>query len=153
MDPIILATTLTALLAPFIKKAGDVALDKLAQQVPEAIGKVWDTIANRVTGASEAARDLARSPDDAENEVFFKKHLQKALEKDNVLVSELTELLERAKSEAGINAVDNAVVANNNSVSIGRITIGGAVSGKITIGNDKDASKKLKSANSGLDQG
>jgi hypothetical protein len=31
MDPISLATAITTLLAPFIKKVGDNALDKLAQ--------------------------------------------------------------------------------------------------------------------------
>ena len=144
MDPILLATAITTLLTPFIKKIGDKALDKLAQQVPEVISKIWETISSRATSASDAAVDLARSPDDTENEVFFKKQLQKALEKDAVLASELTKLLERAKTESRISAVGNGVVANNNSVSVGKISIGGNVSGGVVVGNDKQASNKPK---------
>lgn len=144
MDPISLATAITTLLAPFIKKVGDKALDKLAQQVPEVISKIWDTISSRATSASDAAVDLARSPDDTDNEVFFKKQLQKALEKDPALASELTELLERARRESGISAVGNAVVANNNSVSVGQISIGGNMGGNVVVGNDKQVSSKPK---------
>jgi hypothetical protein len=112
--------------------------------VPEVIGRVWDTISNRARSASDAAVDLARSPDDAENEVFFKKQLQKALEKDPALASELIELLEIARRESGISAVGNALVANNNSVSVGKISIGGNVSGSFVVGNDKQLSNKPK---------
>jgi len=150
MDPISLASSITALLTPFFKRAGNVALDRLAQQLPEATSKVWTAVQNRVKGATEAASDLAKSPNDAENEIFFRKQLQKALEKDKVLASELAELFDMASKEANIIAVDNAVVANNNSVSVGKITIGGAVSGKITIGNDEDTKSLSKSKISDL---
>lgn len=144
MDPISLATAVTTLLAPFIKMVGDKALDKLAAQAPEVISKIWDTVSSRTASASDAAADLARSPNDIENEVFFKKQLQKALEKDPVLARELTELLEKAKRESVISTVGNGVVANNNSVSVGQISIGGNVSGSVVVGNDKQVNKNPK---------
>ena len=47
MDPITLATAATALLAPFIKKAGGVAMDKIAEQLPDTVGKIWNAISNK----------------------------------------------------------------------------------------------------------
>src|SRR5689334_12905052 len=118
MDPITLATAATSLLAPFIKKAGAAALDKLAEQLPDTVGKIWNAISNKSSNVTDAASDLAKNPDDADNEVYFKKQLQKALEKDQDFASQLTDLMEQAKSEAGISVVGDGVVANNNSVAV-----------------------------------
>jgi hypothetical protein len=39
MGPITLATAATSLLASFLKKAGAAAMDKLAETLPESVGK------------------------------------------------------------------------------------------------------------------
>src|ERR1041385_1825257 len=77
MDPITLATAATSLLAPFIKKAGTAVLDRLAEQLPDTLGKVWNALANKSDSITEAASDLAQNPDDAFNEESFKRRLQK----------------------------------------------------------------------------
>jgi len=143
MDPITLATAATSLLAPFIKKAGTAALDKMAEKFPESVGKIWDTITHRSAMVAEAANDLAKNPDDADNEVFFKKQLQKALEKDQDFASLLTDLLEEAKSDPSINIGGDGVVAMNNSNAIkGDINFSGTISGSngITIGHSQQSS-------------
>jgi hypothetical protein len=142
MDPITLATAATSLLAPFIKKAGAAAMGKLAETLPESVGKVWEAISNRAKGAAEAASDLASNPDDADNEVFLKKQLQKALEKDQEFASMLTDLVEKAKSDPSINIGGDGVVANNNSTAVGKVSIGGNVNGNFTVGNNNQVTSK-----------
>ena len=141
MDPITIATAATSLLAPYNKKAGAAALDKLAEQLPESIGKVWNAISNRSQSAVEAAGDLANKPDDSDNEVFLKKQLQKALEKDSEFASQLMELIEQAKSDPSINIGGDGVVATNNSFAAREINVGD-VSGNLTIGNNNQGNNK-----------
>ncbi len=128
MDPITLATAATSLLAPFLKKAGTAALDKLAEQLPDTVGKIWNAISSKSSSAVEAAGDLALNPDDADNEVVFKKQLQKALEKDQDFAGLLTDLMEQAKSESGISNIGDGVVATNGSIG-NAFKTGGSISG------------------------
>ena len=144
MDPITLAATATSILAPFIKKAGAAALDKLAEQLPETVGKVWNAISNKSESVKDAAGDLAKNPDDADNEVFLKKQLQKAFEKDQDFAAMMSDLLEKAKSEAGDTVGGDKITttANNNSTAVGKISVGGNVSGNFTIGNNNQVNSK-----------
>jgi len=139
MDPITLAAAATALLSPFIKKAGEAAAEKLGEKLPEGLGKVWKAISKKSSNVKEAAGELAKNPDDLDNEVFFKKNLQKELEKDAEFARMLAELLESAKKEQGIHISGDGVVANNNSNAVGKIEIGGDLTGNITIGNSNSA--------------
>lgn len=144
MDPITLAATATSILAPFIKKAGAAALDKLADQLPDTVGKVWSAISNKSESIKEAASDLAKSPDDADNEVFLKKQLQKVFEKDQEFASVMTDLLEKAKGEVGDTIGGDKITAsaNNGSVSIGKFSIGGNVNGNVITGNNNQVTNK-----------
>ena len=142
MDPITLATAASALLMPYLKKAGAAAMDKLAETLPESVGKIWSAISNKSGTVTEAANDLAKNPEDADNEVFFKKQLQKALEKDQEFASQLTDLMEKAKSDSAINIGGDGVIADHNSTAVGKISIGGNVTGNFTIGNNNQVSSK-----------
>jgi hypothetical protein len=144
MDPIPLAAAATSLLAPFIKKAGAAALDKLAEQLPDAVGRIWNAVSNKSGSITEAAGDLAEKPDDADNEVVFKKQLQKAFEKDQEFASMITDLIEQAKSESGKTIVGDQITtsADNNSIAVGKVSIGGNVSGNLTIGNNNQIDSK-----------
>jgi hypothetical protein len=136
MDPITLATAATTLLAPFIKKAGTAAMDRIAEKFPDAVGKVWDAISKKSSNAAEAAGDLAKNPDDTDNEVFFRKQLQKALEKDQEFANLLADLVDNAKNDPSINIGGDGVVATNNSTAVGKVSIGGNVNGNFVIGNN-----------------
>ena len=142
MDPIMLATAATSLLAPFIKKAGAAALDKLAESLPDTVGKMWNAISNESESVKDAANDLAKNPEDADNEVFLKKQLQKAFERDQEFASMIADLIEKAKSEASISVVGDGVVANNNSVAVRDVSISGDLSGNLTIGNNNQINNK-----------
>jgi hypothetical protein len=144
MDPIMLATAATSLLAPFIKKAGAAALDKLAEQLPDTVGKIWNALSKKSDRVTEAASELAQKPDDAFNEENFKRQLQKTFEKDQEFASLMTDLIEKAKSESSntVGGDQINVSADNNSTAVGKISIGGNVSGNFTIGNNNQITSK-----------
>lgn len=142
MESATLATETTSLLVPFIKKAGAAELDKFAEQLPDAVGKVWNAILNKSSSVTEAASDLAQNPDDTDNEVVFKKQLQKAIEKDPSFASLLTDLIEKAKDATSIPSSGDTVTANNNSIAVGKISVGGNVNGNFVIGNNNQVGGK-----------
>jgi len=84
---------------------------------------------------TDAASDLAKNPDDADNEVFLKKQLQNALEKDQDFARQLTDLIEQAKSDPSINIGSDGVEASNNSVAVGNNFQANNNTGTISIGN------------------
>jgi len=143
MDPITLATTATTLLAPFIKKAGTAVLDKLAEQLPDTLGKVWNALANKSDSITEAASDLAQNPDDTFNEESFKRRLQKTFEKDQEFASLMADLIEKAESDPSLKSAGDQITtsASNNSVAVGKISVGGNVNGNFVIGNNNQVSK------------
>lgn len=119
-----LATTATTLLLPYIKKAGAFALDKLTQQISEkspSLAKILEAISN--SGDSErvagAAKDLAnnKNPDTAK---IFEQQLTTALQvtmmNNEELTKRISDLMEKAKSESGINNSGDGIVADHNSV-------------------------------------
>jgi len=149
MDPITLAAAASSLLAPFLKKAGAAALDKIAEQLPDTVGKVWNAISNKSSNITEAASDLANNPDDADNEVVFKKQLQKAFEKDQDFAILLTDLIEKAKSDPSINIGGDGVVATNGSIgnafkNTGTMNVGGSFNISSNVQNTNNQSRKDK---------
>jgi hypothetical protein len=143
MDPITLATAATSLLAPFIKKAGAAALDKLAEQLPDTLGRVWNALSNKSDSITEAASDLAQNPDDAFNEENFKRRLQKTFEKDQEFAGLMAELIEKAESDPSLKSDGDQITASasNNSVAVGKVSVGGNVNGNFVIGNNNQVNK------------
>jgi hypothetical protein len=145
MDPITLATAATALLAPFLSKVGEKAIEKIAEQLPDKVGAVWHGIWNRIKekpAAADAANDLVTNAEDPDYQQTFVTQLKKAIEKDEDFASQLTELVEQARSDPSINIGGDGVVANNNSTAVGKISIGGSVSGNFVIGNNNKVNDK-----------
>ena len=144
MDAPQLAAAVKDMLVPHIKKAG--SGDGIAGQMSGALRNVWDAIVDGSLAAADAAGDLASSPDDADNETFFKKQLQKSFEKNHGFAEQLTELLEKAKSEAPKAPAGDQITATatNNSVAVGKFSIGGNVDGNIVIGNNNQVNKDKK---------
>lgn len=143
MDPITLATAATTLLAPYISKVGEKVMDKIAEQLPEKIGAVWNAIQDRLFKdkplVAAAASDLVKNAEDIDNQESFARELRKALKDlkdDEGFASQLTDLIEQAKSEAGISNVGDGVVATNGGIG-NAFKVGGSVSGStINISSD-----------------
>ncbi len=101
MDSTALAAAATALLAPYIAKAGEKLAEKVGEKLPDQIGKLWTAIAGKFKGkpaAEEAAKDLAAKPDDEDNQAAFRKELKKLLADDDDFVNELAKLFNTAKA-------------------------------------------------------
>ncbi len=145
MDPVTLATAATTLLAPYLAKLGEAAIEKVGEQLPEKVGNVWNAIAKRFKGnpaAAGAASDLAKNAEDDDNKDAFTLQLKKALKEDEDFANALVDLLEQAQNAQGISNVGDGAVATNHSVAVGKLTISGDVSGNITIGDNNQVSKK-----------
>ena len=147
MDPAALAQTVTTLLAPFLVKMGESMVTEVGAKLPEKLGKLWGAIANRFQGnpsAAGAASDLAQNAEDPDNQEAFALQLRKMLKGDDEFAYQLTDLLEDARKESGISVVGNGVVANNNSIAVGKIDIGGNMDGNLTIGNENQVNRNKK---------
>ncbi len=141
MDPATIAAAATALLAPYLAKAGEKAAEKLGEALPENLGKLWGAIGQKFKGkpaAEEAAKDLAAAPADEDNQAAFRKELKKSLSEDVEFVQALTHLLQAAQSihtESG-----DIIQGNNNSwvkTNYGNIIhdAGDVRTGDVNVGN------------------
>lgn len=147
MDPAELAQTVTGLLVPLLAKMGESVATEVGAKLPDRIGKLWGAITNRFQGnpsAAGAASDLVQKADDPDNQEAFTLQLRKVLKGDEDFAHHLTDLLEEAKKESGISVVGNGVVANNDSIAVGKIHIGGNMDGNFTIGNQNQINRKKK---------
>ena len=137
MDPATLATATTALLAPYLAKLGGSFMEEVGSRLPDKVGKVWETIVSRFKGnptASSVANDLVKKADEPDNQEAFALQLKKLLKEDEEFASTLQSILKDAQGQ--ISNVGDGAVATNGSVGVGKIEIGGNLSGNITIGNN-----------------
>jgi cobalamin biosynthesis protein CobT len=148
MDPVMLATTVTALVAPYLEKMGESMMEEAGAKLPEKIGKLWGVISNRFKGnpaASGAGNDLVKKADDTDNQEAFALQLKKALKDDEEFANALQAMLKEAQDT--ISNVGDGAVATNGSIGVGKIEIGGDVSGNIVIGNNNQVSSWAKKKN------
>ncbi len=141
MDPATLAATVTALVAPYLAKLGEAAMEKVGEQLPEKVGNVWNLIVQRFKGnpvASGVANDLTQKADDPDNREAFTHQLKKALRDDTEFATALSEMLEQA--QGSISNVGSGAVATGGSIGVGNVEVGGDLSGNIVIGNNNRVS-------------
>lgn len=145
VDPATLAATVTSLLTPFIPKMGESMMEEMGPKLPEKIDKVWSAISNCFKGnptASGAAKDLVKNSEDKVNQEAFALQLKKALKEDADFSNMLVDLLEEA--QGSISNVGNGAVASGGSIAVGKIHVGGNMSGNIAIGNNDQSSDRNK---------
>lgn len=141
MDPATLAATATTLLAPYLAKLGKSLMDESGARLPETVSKLWELITARFKGnptASGAANDLAQKADDIDNQEAFALQLKKLLKNDEEFAGALQSMLKEAQGQ--ISNVGDGAVATNGSIGVGKIEIGGDVSGNIVVGNNNQVS-------------
>lgn len=148
MDPITLAASVTTLLAPYLAKAGKVLADKAAEQLPGAVGALWDKISAKFQSkpaAQDAAVDLVQNPSDQDNQAAFETQLRKMLKDDPAFLEELSGLTEKAQQEA-IKLQGSGAIATSGGVAAGQggVAVGGNVQGNIVVGNNNKVSNKPK---------
>jgi hypothetical protein len=152
MDPATLAATVTGLIAPFLAKMGEAAVEEVGAKLPEKIGKLWLAISNRFSKNPTAlgtASDLTKNAEDTDNQDAFSLQLRKTLKEDPDFANLLADLLEEA--QGSISNVGDGAVATAGSIAVGKIQIGGDLSGNLTIGNNNqvsDRNQRLKNQGS-----
>ena len=141
MDPMTLASTATALLAPYLAKAGEAIAGEAISKLPEGVDKLWGLISNQFKGkpaAEGAAQDLAEKAGDPDNQEAFSLQLKKALKENPEFATQLADML-KPKAEGGsIQNTGSGAVATNGGVAAGAggIAIGGNVGGSVVFGNN-----------------
>ena len=138
MDPQTIATTAVSVIAPYLTKAGEKAVEEVGKKLPETVGKLWRSMQVRWSGkpaAEEAAKDLVAAPEEPDNQAVFRKELRKLLETDSAFAVELVALLHslQHESDATIRNSGSGAVATGSSVAAGAggIAVGGNVSGSV----------------------
>lgn len=100
MDPVSLTPVVFSLVLPYLQKIAEKAVESL----PEAVGKVWDVVKEKMTTKPETASlpaDLEKTPDSAVVQGAFQYQLEKLLANDDAFAKQLAELVEVAKNQQG----------------------------------------------------
>jgi hypothetical protein len=140
MDPISIAPLVIStwnLIAPYAKKVGEKLAEKASDALPDAVGKVWDTVKGKMEERPETKTlptDLAATPDDQSVQGAFQYQLKKLLENDDAFAQQLENLVNDAK-EGSVSNIGDGAVATNHSNAIGKIEAGHDISGNIMVGN------------------
>lgn len=141
MDPVTLAATATTFLLPYLAKAGKIAIENIAKEMPDTVGVLWDKISKKFQGkpaAEGAAQDLTANADDKDNQDAFALQLRKMLKDDPDFAAEFEGLLKQAQASVNINVQGSGAAASHGGVAAGQggIAIGGNVDGNIVMGNN-----------------
>lgn len=105
----LLASSAVALLSPFLKKAAEKGAEKLGES---AAGTLFEKLrlSLKTPAGQEALSDLAKQPDDADNQAGLRKEIRKAAEQDPEFAKQLQELMTSAATTS-----DNQVALGNNN--------------------------------------
>src|SRR5512142_2247041 len=123
MDPAMLATAVTSLLAPYLAKAGGAILDRATAALPDAVSDLWNKVTNHFEGkpAAAAAADLAQKPYDEDQQALFAAQLKIALKNDPDFAAAVEGLVKKAAgdSEGGHNVtITTGNISGNTGSSI-----------------------------------
>jgi len=149
VDPIsipLIVTGTWTVLKPFVKKAGGKLLDRAGELLPEAVGKVWDTVKAKMESKPETAdlpAEVAKAPDDEDAQAAFRYQLKKLLENDETFAKQLDALVKEAKQVTVTNmsatlSGDGAIAQGEGATAVGKggVYVGGNASGNIVTGNN-----------------
>ena len=161
MDPVSIAPLVISawkLIAPYAKKVAGKLVEKAGESLPDAVGKVWDTVKDKMEEHPETSAlpaELTAAPDDQVVQGAFQYQLKKILENDEVFARQLEKLVTDAKqmtttTYSATLEGDGAIAQGNGATAVGKggVHIGGNVSGSnIVTGNHNavnDEKKKKK---------
>jgi hypothetical protein len=139
MDPVTIATSVVAFLAPYLAEGGKA----VAKKGGEAL---WAALQRRFKGkpaAEEALRDVKAAPQHADAQAALRLQLRKALSADPEFLAELAQLLEEAHAGAPAASYQaevrgsGAVAQGAGAVAAGAggVAVGGDVKGTVIAGH------------------
>ena len=103
-----LATTTYIALQPYLPVLLTKAAEKIGEEVPPGIAKLWNGLRERFAhkpNAEESLKDLSTSPDDPDIQAAFRVQLRKLLEEDTGFADELNRLIDQAGAKTDYHAV------------------------------------------------
>jgi hypothetical protein len=148
MDPISIASLAVGawkLIEPYAKKLGGKLVEKAGESLPDVVGKVWDSVKEKMETKPETQSlpsDLVKAPEDEDTQGAFKYQLKKLLENDDAFAKRLEDLVKEAKQVTSYSANlegDGAIAQGTGAVAVGKggVHVGGNVNGSnIVTGND-----------------
>jgi hypothetical protein len=139
MDPVSLATVLTAFLAPvlpYLLKGGEKAAEEVGKKFGSAVwdkaATLWARLRPRLQArpaAQEAVAEVAQAPEDQAAQGALNLQVRKILTEDSDLAQEMARWLEEARQAGVITIITTA--SGERSVAIG-----GNVAGSVIITGD-----------------
>jgi hypothetical protein len=102
MDPVTLAGSAVALVAPYLVEGGKELAKRVGGETGERIVKLYDKVKVKLSGSgAEALADLEKQPKDADSQAALRVQLKKALEADPVFKDELEKLVGEIEEKGG----------------------------------------------------
>ena len=144
LDLAILTTSAWTVLQPYVPILATKAAEKIGEKVPEAVGKVWETIKKKFdtkAAAKEALEDLLKSPEDADTQAAFRQQLKKVMAEDETFANDLSKLLEAAGGTYKASLAGDGAIAQGpgaKAVGKGGVMIGGNVNGSNIVTGDNN---------------
>lgn len=118
MDPVTLAGSAVALVAPYLAEGGKELAKKVGGAAGGRIVKPYDKVKAKLTGGgAEALADFEKRPEDANNRAALRVQLRKALESDPAFRAELAALVEEIKAKGGDQIIQKANVTGDHNVT------------------------------------
>ncbi len=134
-------------LQPYLPFLLTEAATETGKRLPGAIGKLWQTLTERMQrkpAAAEALDDLKQFPDDPDAQAAFRQQIKKLL-RDEDFAAQLAALLQAAgtRYEAHLEG-DGAIAQGDGATAVGKggVYIGGDASGNIIVTGDKNKIEK-----------
>ena len=145
IDIALLTTSAWTILQPYLPILATKTAEAIGTKVPEAVGKLWETIQKKFDtkdAAKETLEDLLRSPGDADTQAAFRQQLKKLMAEDQSFATELNKLLESAGDTYNASLTGNGAIAQGagaKAVGKGGVMIDGSVSSSNIITGDHNS--------------
>ena len=118
MDPVALAGSAVALVAPYLAEGGKELAKTIGSEASERIVKLYEKVKAKLTGGgAQALADLKKQPKDADNQAALRVQLKKALEADPAFRAELATLVEEIKAKGGDQIIQTANITGDQNVT------------------------------------
>jgi hypothetical protein len=141
MDPVTLAVTATSLFVPYVEQMAGKTAEKIGEQLPATVGKVWTAIRTKFAGkpaAEEAILDVTAKPENPLFQSALTNQLCKVLEADPTFAAEFERLLAEAQTDSSrtIINIGSGAIATEEGVAAGKggFANRGNIYGNVTVG-------------------
>ena len=144
MDSVQLTQTLWNYLQPYLPLLLTEAAKAGGKRVPEAIGRLWQEITDRLRkrpAAAEALADLRRTPEDPDVQGAFRVQVKKLLADDAAFAAQLADLLQAAGGQYAARLEGEGAIAQGpgaTATGSRSVFIGGDAQGNIIVTGDEN---------------